>query len=124
MNLLIGLVALLHIGFLILEMFLWATPKVAANFDLTLEQAQLMAPLAANMGLYNGFLALGLVWGLVASEGSFSIKLFFLSCAIVAGIFGGLTVKRSIFFFQAVPASLALVSVWLENHGIGLLYLK
>ena len=104
----LGLVVALHIGFLILEMFLWSTPLVQDRLPVNLTPAEMSKKLAANMGLYNGFIAIGLVWGLLASEGSFSIKLFFLSAAIVAGIFGGLTVKRSIFFFQAVPASLAL----------------
>jgi len=120
----LGLVIALHISFLILETFFWSTPLVQKRLPVDLTPEEMSKKLAANMGLYNGFLAIGLVWGLLASEGSFSIKIFFLLCAIVAGIFGGLTVKRSIFFFQAVPAILALALLWLENQGIGLLYLK
>jgi putative membrane protein len=115
----LGLVVALHIGFLILEMFLWPTPLVQERLP-ALKPEEMTKKLAANMGLYNGFIAAGLVWSLLASEGSFSIKLFFLSCAIVAGIFGGLTVKRSIFFFQAVPAIIALVLVWLKSYPITL----
>jgi putative membrane protein len=117
---LIGLVAALHLGFLVLEMFLWSSDPVQKGLPKDLTNEQLTAKLAANMGLYNGFLAAGLVWSLLASQESFWIKVFFLSCAIVAGIFGGLTVKRSIVFFQAVPASLALIFIWLESHSIGL----
>lgn len=117
----LGLVVALHSGFLILETFLWSTPLVQKRLPVNLTSEEMAKKLAANMGLYNGFLAIGLIWGLVASEGSFSIKLFFLSWAIVAGIFGGLTVKRSIFFFQAVPAIFALILVLLRSHPTTLL---
>lgn len=117
----IGLVAALHIGFLVLEMFLWSTPSVQKTLSsLNLTPEEIAQKLAANMGLYNGFIAAGLVWGLLATQGNFSIQLFFLSCAIVAGIFGSLTVKRSIFFFQAVPAILALIFVWLNRPSMPL----
>ena len=117
----LGLVVALHIGFLILEMFLWSTPLVQKRLPVNSTPEEMAKKLAANMGLYNGFIAVGLLWSLLASEGSLSIKLFFLSCAIVAGTFGGWTVKRSILFFQAVPAILALILVWLKSHPTTLL---
>lgn len=115
---LVGIVAALHIGFLILEMFFWKAKLVQNELEplkkeLGQESIGITGRLAANMGLYNGFLAAGLVWGLVSSQGGLSTKIFFLTCIIIAGIFGGLTVKRSIFFTQAVPAVLALGSLWL-----------
>ncbi|HEY9909785.1 MAG TPA: DUF1304 domain-containing protein [Thermosynechococcaceae cyanobacterium] len=114
-NLLIGLVALLHIGFLTMQMFLWQTPIVREIFDLTQEQANFSAPLAANQGLCNGFLAAGLLWGLLAKREAFAIKMFFLTFIIIAGLYGAATIRISILFTQAFPAVLALLLVWLEN---------
>ena len=108
-NIIIGLVILLHIGFLILEMFLWQTPFGRRVFGLTPEFAAASAKLAANQGLYNGFLAAGLIWGLLAEHNAFYIKIFFLTCVIVAGLYGGFTVKKSILIIQALPALIALV---------------
>ena len=108
-NALIGLVALSHVGFLILEMFFWDHPVGRKIFGMTPEVAAASARLAANQGLYNGFLAAGLVWALWADRRE--LKLFFLGCVIVAGVFGGLTAKTSILFTQALPAALALVAV-------------
>jgi putative membrane protein len=105
-NILTGLVALLHLGFLYLEMFLWDKPRGLRTFNLTPEAAKQSKTLAMNQGLYNGFLAAGLIWGLFAGE---PVKIFFLSCVIIAGIFGALTVSKRIFYIQAVPAILALV---------------
>ena len=105
-NIVIALVALSHVAFLVLEMFLWDRPIGRRIFGMTAEQSRFSAPLAANQGLYNGFLAAGLVWGLVSTNRS--VLTFFLVCVIVAGIFGGLTAKRSILFIQAVPAIIAL----------------
>ncbi len=105
-NCLIVLVALEHIGFLILEMFFWDHPVGRSVFGLTPEISAASASLAANQGLYNGFLAAGLIWGLLS--GSRNIKIFFLVCVVIAGVFGGLTAKTSIFFVQGVPALLAL----------------
>ena len=102
----IVLVALSHAGFLVLEMFLWDRPVGRRIFGMSAEQAKLTAPLAANQGLYNGFLAAGLVWGLMAP--SVPVLRFFLVCVIVAGIFGGITAKRSILYVQALPAIVAL----------------
>jgi putative membrane protein len=122
-NILIGLVAALHVGFLILEMFLFKTKFVQEGLLGELRRRfnqqgiGITARLAMNMGLYNGFLAAGLVWGLLATEAAFSIKLFFLVCVIIAGVFGGFTIKSSIFFTQALPAVLALVSLWLTQHS-------
>jgi putative membrane protein len=102
-NVLIGLVALSHLGFLVLEMFLWDHPIGRKVFRLTSELAGQTAALAANQGLYNGFLAAGLVWALWA--GRRDLTIFFLGCVIVAGVFGGLTAKTSILFVQALPPS-------------------
>jgi putative membrane protein len=107
-NILTGLVALLHFGFLYLEMFLWDKPRGLRTFNMTAEVARQSKTLAMNQGLYNGFLAAGLIWGLFAGE---PVKIFFLSCVIIAGIFGALTVSKRIFYIQAVPAILALVVV-------------
>ena len=111
---LIALVAALHLYFLALEMFFWDQPLGRKVFKLTPEFAAQSKALAANQGLYNGFLAAGLIWGLVLGwhEG-FHVELFFLACVIVAGIFGAVTVNRRIFFFQALPAILALVALHL-----------
>jgi putative membrane protein len=106
-NILIGLVALSHLGFLVLEMFLWDHPIGRKVFRLTPELSGQTAALAANQGLYNGFLAAGLVWALWA--GRRDLTIFFLGCVIVAGVFGGLTAKTSILFVQALPAAIALV---------------
>jgi putative membrane protein len=114
-NLLVALVAALHVYFLILEMFLWTKPLGLRTFRNSLEKANDSAVLAANQGLYNGFLAAGLVWGLVQSAAGFAfqIKVFFLLCVIVAGIYGAATVSRRILFVQAAPAAIALILLWL-----------
>ncbi len=114
-NLLIGIVAGLHVFFLVLEMFLWQKPTGRRTFGLTPEFAEQSAGLAANQGLYNGFLAAGLVWGLVRGTAGFDVKVFFLACVIVAGVYGAITVKRSILFYQAIPAVLALVFLLLSG---------
>lgn len=103
----ISLVIVLHILFMVLEMFLWNTPFGRKTFGLNEEYAQQSAPLAANQGLYNGFLAAGLLWGLV-STGGFDALVFFLSCVIIAGIYGAITAKRSILWLQALPAAIAM----------------
>jgi putative membrane protein len=114
-NTFVALVAALHVYFLILEMFLWTRPLGLKTFRNSPEKAAESAVLAANQGLYNGFLAAGLIWGLLhATPGfAFQIKAFFLSCVIVAGIYGALTVNRRILFVQAAPAIIALVLLWL-----------
>jgi putative membrane protein len=106
---LIALVALLHVYFLVLEMFLWDTAYGRRVFHLTPEAAASSKVLAANQGLYNGFLAAGLIWGLWLGQAGRPIELFFLLCIFVAGIFGGFTASRRILLVQALPAVLALV---------------
>jgi putative membrane protein len=106
---LVALVASLHLYFLVLEMFLWTTPTGRRVFGLEAAFAEESRSLAANQGLYNGFLVAGLVWGLVADRTD--VKVFFLACVIVAGLYGAATVSRRILVVQAVPAALALVAV-------------
>ena len=113
-SILILLVAILHIYFLVLEMFLWNHPIGYKTFATTPEFATASATLAMNQGLYNGFLAAGLIYGLLKNNLSF--KVFFLGCIIVAGIFGALTAKLSILFIQAAPAVLALILVLLADN--------
>ena len=113
-NILVGIVALLHLGFLYLEMFLWDKPTGHRVFHTTEEVARQSKTLAANQGLYNGFLAAGLLWGLVLGPAGFSIKVFFLGCVIVAGIFGALTANRRILWVQALPGAIALALLLLS----------
>jgi putative membrane protein len=103
-----ALVALLHVYFLVLEMFLWTKPYGRRVFGLTEDKAQATRSLAANQGLYNGFLAAGLAWGLSLGAEGHAIKLFFLGCVIIAGIFGAATASRKILYVQALPAAIAL----------------
>jgi putative membrane protein len=110
---LVAIVAAEHVWFLVLEMFLWTRPLGLKAFRHSPEQARASATLAANQGLYNGFLAAGLLWGLLASPPPFaaSIKIFFLACVVVAGVFGAATVSRRILVLQALPAAMALLLV-------------
>lgn len=110
-QILVGLVAALHVYFLVLEMFLWDTPYGRRTFGITPEFSAASKVLAANQGLYNGFLAAGLVWGLALGRSGWMIDIFFLACVIVAGLYGGLTVNRRILYVQAVPAVLALIAL-------------
>ena len=110
-NVLVVLVAVLHLGFLALEMFYWDHPFGRKRFRMTPEYSKASASLAANQGLYNGFLAAGLVWGLVTGDAS--IKIFFLICVVVAGVYGSLTARRTILYIQALPGLLALIAVYL-----------
>ncbi len=114
-TILIALVAALHLWFLVLEMFLWTRPLGLKTFRNTPERAAETAVLAANQGLYNGFLVAGLIWGLLhpAPEMALQIKTFFLLCVIVAGAYGALSFSRRILFVQALPAALALAALWL-----------
>ena len=107
-NIAIGIVALLHAYFLVLEMFLWDKPFGRRIFKTTPEFAAASKALAANQGLYNGFLAAGLVWGLALGAPGVDVKVFFLACVVVAGLFGGATVNRNIMFVQAVPGIIGL----------------
>jgi putative membrane protein len=109
-QLLTGLVALLHVYFLVLEMFLWATPFGRKTFGRSLEEQQATRVLAANQGLYNGFLAAGLGWSIVAGDGlASSLRLFFLGCVVIAGVYGAATASRKILFVQALPGAAALL---------------
>ena len=112
----VTVVAALHVYFLVLEMFLWRKPLGLRTFHMTQQVADSSAVLAANQGLYNGFLAAGLLWGLVfyGIGAGRPILTFFLLCVIVAGVYGAATVSRRIFFVQSVPAAVALVLVWLS----------
>jgi putative membrane protein len=110
-NLLILIVGLLHVGFMIMEMFFWQHPVIVERFGMTPGQAAASAALAANQGLYNGFLAAGLFWSVFARDG-LRLKVFFLVCVIMAGVFGALTAKMTILYIQAAPAALALLLVW------------
>lgn len=112
--LLLGLIAALHLWFLVLEMFLWRKPIGLKTFRMSHEKADSSAVLAANQGLYNGFLAAGLIWGMCPVGSAFYIRLFFLSCVAIAGIFGAATVSKKIFFVQALPALIALVVLFLK----------
>jgi putative membrane protein len=114
---LIGLVALLHIYFLVLEMFLWDTPYGRRTFRLTPEFSAASKTLAANQGLYNGFLAAGLAWGLWLGAEGHGVKLFFLGCILVAGLYGGLTATRKILFIQAIPAAISICFVLLAANN-------
>ena len=106
---LVALVAIEHLYILVLEMFLWTKPAGLRAFGLTQEFAEQTAVLAANQGLYNGFLAAGLIWGLLRKEAGVPVQVFFLCCVIVAGIFGAVTAKPSILIVQAAPAMVALL---------------
>ncbi len=116
-NIFVALVAALHIYFLALEMFLWTKPIGLKTFGNSLAKAKDTAVLAANQGLYNGFLAAGLIWGLFhpAAAFGFQIKMFFLACVIVAGLYGGYSVSKRIIMVQALPAAIALVLLWLAR---------
>jgi putative membrane protein len=107
----VALVALLHLYFLVLEMFLWTKPFGLRTFGLTPETAAASKRLAANQGLYNGFLAAGLIWGLALGDAGNAVKIFFLGCVIVAGVFGAITANRKILWAQAVPGMVALLLV-------------
>ena len=109
----IGVVALLHVYFMIMEMFLWTKPAGLRAFGLTPERAEASKVLAANQGLYNGFLAAGLGWSLIWHEGP-HLALFFLSFVIIAGIYGGVTANRKILIVQALPALVALVLMHIQ----------
>ena len=114
LRVLLWLIAALHLWFMVLEMFLWRTPLGLKTFRMSREKADSSAVLAANQGLYNGFLAAGLIWGIFLVSGAFYVRLFFLSCVAMAGIFGAATVSKRIFFIQALPAMVALAILFLK----------
>lgn len=111
-DVLVALVALIHVYILVLEMFLWTAPRTRAAFGVSAELAEQTKALAANQGLYNGFLAAGLIWGLIGSRPA---EIFFLACVIIAGIYGALTATKRILFVQVVPGALALLFVLLAG---------
>lgn len=111
----VALVALLHLYFMILEMFLWDKPAGRRAFGLTPEFATASKSLAANQGLYNGFLVAGLVWGLMLGADGHAIKLFFLCCVVIAGVFGAATANPKILWVQALPGTIALALVFLSG---------
>ena len=113
-NVAIGLIALLHVYILVLEMFLWDKPAGLRAFEQTQQAATATKVLAANQGLYNGFLAAGLFWGLLLGTGGFGVKVFFLCCVLVAGLYGAATASRKILYVQAVPATLGLALLFLS----------
>ena len=112
-NLLVALLAIEHVYILVLEMFLWTKPRGRKAFGLSPERAEATKIMAANQGLYNGFLAAGLFWALLHPDPAvaYQLKLFFIGCVVVAGLYGGLTASRKILFIQALPAAIALIAV-------------
>jgi putative membrane protein len=113
---LVALVAIEHLYILVLEMFLWTKPAGLRAFGLTPQFAEQTAALAANQGLYNGFLAAGLIWSLVRKDEGFPLRVFFLGCVVIAGVFGAITAKPSILLVQAAPAFIALVLTLLAQR--------
>jgi len=114
-NVLVCLVALVHVAISIVEMLLWNKPIIHRRLAFTDDEARKVAPIVANAGLYNGFLAAGLTWGLLSTGDATSIKMFFLACVIVAGIFGAVTLMWTTLVLQAVPGAVALLSVWVSG---------
>ena len=114
-KILVSLIALLHIYILVLEMFLWTKPLGLKVFRQSLEKAEIQRVLAANQGLYNGFLSAGLIWGLIHPDllTGFQIQFFFLGCVLIAGVYGGLTFSKRIMYVQAVPALIAGLCLWM-----------
>ncbi len=117
-QILVGLIALQHVGFLVLEMFLWTSPTGQKIFGTTAEFAKESASLAANQGLYNGFLVAGLIWSLLHPVQNFShqLQLFFVGCVVVAGLYGAYSVSARILYIQALPALLTLVLLFLTRQ--------
>ena len=111
-NIVVGLIGVLHVYILVLEMFLWDKPAGLRAFGLTPEAAAASKVLAANQGVYNGFLAAGLFWGLSLGDRGTGVRVFFLCCVLVAGLYGAATANRRILFVQALPAAIGLALVW------------
>ena len=112
-NVVVALIALLHVYILVLEMFLWDKPAGLRAFGNSPEKAAITKVLAANQGLYNGFLAAGLFWGLSLGAAGMPVKVFFLTCILIAGLYGAWSASRKILFIQAIPATIALLLLWL-----------
>ncbi|WP_372681228.1 DUF1304 domain-containing protein [Desulfosarcina sp.] len=113
-NIVVGLIAIVHVYILVLEMFLWDKPAGLRAFGLSQEAATSSKGLAANQGLYNGFLAAGLIWGLSLGSDGAGVKMFFLGCVLVAGVYGAATAGRKILYIQAIPAAIGLLAVFLS----------
>jgi len=113
-NIVVGVIALVHVYILVLEMFLWDKPAGLRAFGQTQEAATASKVLAANQGLYNGFLAAGLFWGLILGDSGAGVKVFFLCCVLVAGLYGAATASRKILFIQAIPAAIGIVALFLS----------
>jgi putative membrane protein len=114
-NLFVVIVALVHIIIFVVEMFFWKQPVIHERLGFTLEEAIKVAPIVANAGLYNGFLAAGLIWGLVSGKAGDAIKVFFLSCVIIAGIFGAVTLTWTPLLIQTAPGAIALLLLWISR---------
>jgi putative membrane protein len=114
-DVLVALVALVHVAISLVEMFLWNQPVVHRRLAFTNHEAKNVAPIVANAGLYNGFLAAGLIWGLLSNGQGTSIEMFFLACVIVAGVFGAVTLKWTTLVLQALPGTVALLCVWMSR---------
>ncbi|HEY9904439.1 MAG TPA: DUF1304 domain-containing protein [Candidatus Sericytochromatia bacterium] len=114
-NLFVAFVALVHIIILVVEMFFWKEPVIHQRLGYTLEDAIKVAPIVANAGLYNGFLAAGLIWGLMSGKTGDAIKVFFLACVIIAGIFGAATLTRTPLLIQTAPGAIALSLLWISR---------
>ncbi|MES9822980.1 MAG: DUF1304 domain-containing protein [Candidatus Thiodiazotropha endolucinida] len=113
-DIVVGLIAFQHIAFLVLEMFLWDKPVGQRVFGHSSETAAITRVLAANQGLYNGFLAAGLLWGVILGADGTGVKIFFLSCVLIAGVYGAATASRKILLIQALPAAIGLLLVFLS----------
>jgi putative membrane protein len=114
-NTFVAIVALVHIILLVVEMFLWKEPFIHGRLGYSLDEAIKVAPIVANAGLYNGFLAAGLIWGLVSGRTGDAIKIFFLACVIIAGIFGAVTLTWTPLLIQTAPGAIALFLVWISK---------
>ena len=108
-------VAVIHIAISVVEIFFWKTPLIHQRLDFTTELADKVYPIVQNAGLYNGFIAAGLIWGAFARRDALAIRVFFLVCVVIAGIFGALTLKETTLVLQTLPASVALIFVWLAS---------
>lgn len=115
---LVFLVAMVHLGIAVTEIFFWEVPLVHSRLGFNVEEANKVAPIVANAGLYNSFLAAGLIWGLCAGAKDFQIKSFFLICVIVAGLFGAVTLKPTTLILQTAPAAAAFLTVWMARRAI------
>ena len=110
-ELLVAFVALIHVAIAVTEMFFWKSPRVHTRLGFTADEANRVAPIVANAGLYNAFLAAGLIWGIAAGLGNYQIQMFFLICVVIAGLFGAITLKWTTLMIQSAPAIVAILAV-------------